>query len=68
LTSVSKDEGRTWQYGPVRAPGFVNANAKIWGQKTADNKYATVYNPSEFRWPLAVSVSDDGLKYKNLLW
>ena len=49
------------------APGFVNANAKIWGQKTSDQKYATVYNPSEFRWPLAVSVSDDGLNYKNLL-
>src|SRR5690606_13620507 len=28
---------------------------------------ATVYNPSEFRWPLAISVSDDGLHYKNLL-
>ena len=67
LTSISKDEGKTWQYGPLRAPGFVNANAKIWGQKTSDNKYATVYNPSEFRWPLAVSVSDDGLNYKNLL-
>jgi hypothetical protein len=67
LTSISKDEGKTWQYNPVRAPGFVNANAKIWGQKTNDGKYATVYNPSEFRWPLAVSVSDDGLKYKNLL-
>lgn len=67
LTSISKDEGRTWQYGPLRAPGFVNANAKIWGQKTSDGKYATVYNPSEFRWPLAVSVSDDGLNYKNLL-
>ncbi|MFI5132084.1 MAG: exo-alpha-sialidase, partial [Chitinophagales bacterium] len=67
LTSISKDEGRTWQYNPVRAPGFVNANAKIWGQKTRDGKYATVYNPSEFRWPLALSVSDDGLKYKNLL-
>lgn len=67
LTSVSKDEGRTWQYGPLRAPGFVNANAKIWGQKTSDKKYATVYNPSEFRWPLAISVSDDGLNYKNLL-
>jgi hypothetical protein len=26
-----------------------------------------VYNPSEFRWPLALSVSDDGLNYKNLL-
>jgi hypothetical protein len=67
LTSISKDEGRTWQYNPVRAPGFVNSNAKIWGQRTSDKKYATVYNPSEFRWPLAISVSDDGLKYKNLL-
>jgi hypothetical protein len=67
LTSISKDEGKTWQYGPLRAPGFVNANAKIWGQRTSDKKYATVYNPSEFRWPLALSVSDDGLNYKNLL-
>ncbi|MFM2363668.1 MAG: hypothetical protein RLZZ316_2570, partial [Bacteroidota bacterium] len=67
LTSISKDEGKTWQYNPTRAPGFVNSNAKIWGQRTSDKKYATVYNPSEFRWPLAVSVSDDGLKYKNLL-
>jgi hypothetical protein len=67
LTSITKDEGKTWQYGPLRAPGFVNANAKIWGQKTSDKKYATVYNPSEFRWPLALSVSDDGLNYKNLL-
>jgi hypothetical protein len=67
LTSISADEGKTWQFNPLRAPGFVNANAKIWGQRTSDGKYATVYNPSEFRWPLAVSVSEDGLKYKNLL-
>lgn len=67
LTSISKDEGKTWQYNPTRAPGFVNSNAKIWGQRTSDKKYATVYNPSEFRWPLALSVSDDGLKYRNLL-
>lgn len=67
LTSISKDQGRTWLYNPLRAPGFVNANAKIWGQRTTDGKYATVYNPSEFRWPLAISVSDDGLHYKNLL-
>ncbi|MBS1512865.1 MAG: six-hairpin glycosidase [Bacteroidetes bacterium] len=67
LTSITKNEGKTWQYNPLRAPGFVNANAKIWGQKTSDNKYITVYNPSEFRWPLALSVSDDGLRYKNLL-
>lgn len=67
LTSISKDNGKTWQYNPTRAPGFVNANAKIWGQQTSDGRYATVYNPSEFRWPLALSISDDGLKYKNLL-
>ncbi len=67
LTSISKNEGKTWEYNPTRAPGFVNANAKIWGQRISDGKYATVYNPSEFRWPLALSVSDDGLKYKNLL-
>jgi len=67
LSSVSNDDGKTWQYNPLRAPGFVNSNAKIWGQKTGDGRYATVYNPSEFRWPMAVSVSDDGLNYKNLL-
>jgi hypothetical protein len=67
LTSISKDEGKTWEYNPTRAPGFVNSNAKIWGQKTSDNRYATVYNPSEYRWPLAISTSDDGLNYKDLL-
>ncbi len=66
LTSMSKDEGRTW--GTVaRAPGFVNSNAKIWGQRTADGQFATVYNPSEYRWPLALSVSRDGINYTNLL-
>lgn len=67
LTSISKDEGKTWQYNPLRAPGFVNSNAKIWGQRTADGNYATMYNPSEFRWPLAISTSKDGLNYTNLL-
>ncbi len=66
LTAASTDQGKTWTR-PQRAPGFVNSNAKIWGQRTSDGKYATVYNPSDFRWPLAISVSDDGLEYKNLL-
>lgn len=67
LTSISKDNGKSWEYSPLRAPGFVNSNAKIWGQKTSDGRFATVYNPSEFRWPLAVSTSNDGLAYTNLL-
>jgi hypothetical protein len=67
LTSISKDGGKSWEFNPLRAPCFVNSNAKIWGQKTSDGRFATVYNPSEFRWPLAVSTSDDGLNYKDLL-
>ncbi|HEY4787483.1 MAG TPA: exo-alpha-sialidase, partial [Bacteroidales bacterium] len=66
LTSISTDEGKTWPT-PIRAPKFVNSNAKIWGQRTSDGKYVTVYNPSEFRWPLALSVSENGLDYTNLL-
>ena len=67
LTSMSLDNGKTWEYHPLRAPGFVNSNAKIWGQHTSDGKYATVYNPSEFRWPLAISTSKDGIHYDDLL-
>ncbi|HEY4061072.1 MAG TPA: six-hairpin glycosidase [Puia sp.] len=66
LTGISKDDGRTWS-SVTRAPHFVNSNAKIWGQRTSDGHYATVYNPSEFRWPLAISISTDGLDYTNLL-
>lgn len=66
LTSISSNEGKTWSE-VARAPQFVNANAKIWGQRTSDGKYATVYNPSMFRWPLGISISYDGMDYTNLL-
>lgn len=66
LTSISEDGGRTWQEPVLRAQGFVTHNAKIWGQRLTDGSYATVYNPSEFRWPLAISLSADGLDYKTL--
>jgi len=65
LTSISSDEGKTW-LTPVRAPGIVTANAKMWGQKTSDGRYALIYNPSDFRWPLAISTSDKGLEYSSL--
>lgn len=66
LTSISADKGRTWSEPVQRARGFVNSNAKIWGQRLSDGTYATVYNPSEFRWPLALSLSADGLEYTTL--
>jgi len=67
LTAISNDNGKSWPENASRAPGFVNSNAKIWGQKTSDGNYATIYNPSEYRWPLAISVSKNGLDYTNLL-
>ena len=66
LTSISEDGGHTWAEPVLRAKGFVNSNAKIWGQRLSDGTYATVYNPSEFRWPLAISLSKDGLEYTTL--
>ena len=73
VTSLSADGGHTWRQVDVngklgcdRAPGFVNSNAKIWGQRLSDGTYATVYNPSEYRWPLAISLSQDGLDYTTL--
>lgn len=66
LTSISSDEGKTWDTLVYRAKSFVNSNAKIWGQRLTDGSYATVYNPSEFRWPLAISTSADGLNYSTL--
>lgn len=66
VTSISSDGGNTWQYPCERAYGFVNSNAKIWGQRLSDGMYATVYNPAEYRWPLAISLSKDGLEYTTL--
>ena len=66
LTAQSKDGGRTWRTPVERARGFVNSNAKIWGQRLPDGSYATVYNPAEYRWPLAISTSADGEEYTTL--
>lgn len=66
LTSISNDGGKTWEYKPTRAPLFVNKAAKIWGQKLSDGTYAVAYNPTQFRWPLAISTSKDGIAYSNL--
>ena len=66
LTSMSYDGGNTWKEPVKRAHGFVNSNAKIWGQRLSDGTDATVYNPAEYRWPLAISLSNDGLEYTTL--
>jgi hypothetical protein len=60
---VSKDDGKTWSE-PVRPPTLVTGNAKVWGQKTADGRYALVYNPHPMeRFPLVIVSSDDGITF-----
>ena len=65
----SSDEGQSWT-DIEREPSLVMAGAKIWGQRTSDDRYALVYNPSTHgyhRWPLAVVTSDDGYTFDNML-
>ncbi|MCI9438407.1 MAG: six-hairpin glycosidase [Lachnospiraceae bacterium] len=65
----SDDGGRTWS--PVRvSPSLVMSGQKVWAQKTADSRYAMVYDPtleSTHRWPMCVTTSDDGIAYDDML-
>lgn len=64
LSGISDDGGKTWNI--AKSPGLFTGSAKMWGQQTSDGRYAQVFNPSVYRWPMAVSVSEDGLFYDNL--
>lgn len=67
-TSLSRDEGRTWS-PPVVAPTLAMAEAKVWGQRTPDGRYALLYNPrrdNRHRWPLAIVTGTDGINFDQL--
>lgn len=69
MTAITEDNGRTWSK-PVRSSTLITNNAKVWGQRTSDGRYALVYNPVLFgshRWPLAISTSADGVVFDNLM-
>ncbi|OMP79185.1 hypothetical protein [[Flexibacter] sp. ATCC 35208] len=68
-TALSDDEGKTFSK-PVRVPTLLMAGGKNWGQRTKDGRYAMVYNPietQEYRYPLALVTSDDGIIFDDLL-
>jgi hypothetical protein len=65
-TSVSTDNGATWSQ-PVVPPTLKTNNAKVWGQRTGDGRYALVYNPTARpRYPLAIVSSDDGITFGDM--
>jgi hypothetical protein len=71
VAMLSSDEGRTFT-PPVRIPSIITAGAKVWGQRTADGRYALVYNPDPaddgyHRYPLALAAGDDGIAFDRLL-
>lgn len=69
LVTKSMDGGQTWG-DFIRCPSIATSTGKMWGEKTKDDKYALVYNPSTdsmHRWPLALATSEDGIRFTNLL-
>jgi hypothetical protein len=67
--SLTRDDGKTWSK-PVKLPTVVMAEAKVWGQRTKDGRYALVYNPradNRHRWPLAIVTGEDGITFDNML-
>lgn len=68
--ALSSDEGKSWTpMTDVRS--LVMAGAKVWGQKTADGKYALVYNPTRDngnRWPLAAVTGEEGAAFDHMLF
>ena len=65
-TTTSRDGGETWSM-PVVPPTLVTGKAKVWSQRTADGRYALVYNPSRRnRFPLIVVTADDGIHFRDM--
>lgn len=69
LAGLSEDGGKTFST-PVKVPTLVMDGGKVWGQQTEDGRYAISYNPinnSEYRYPMILITSDDGIVYDDML-
>lgn len=65
-TTISFDDGRTWQQ-PAVPPTLVTGKAKVFAHRTPDGRYALVYNPSRRnRFPLVLVTGDDGVNFGDM--
>lgn len=68
LAAISTD-GQT--FGEITAnPTIRTATGKVWGQRTADGKFALLYNPTkdgQHRWPIAAVTGTDGHTFDHML-
>ncbi len=68
FVTLSEDAGTTWSK-PVQPPTLLAGSGKIWGQRTADGRFALAYNPDprrEKRYPLALVHGNDGQTFRDL--
>lgn len=69
LVTRSDDKGTTWCDKQV-CYSLETSTGKVWGEKTADGRYALAYNPttdSAHRWPIAVITGENGQDFDDLL-
>lgn len=69
IVTKSTDQGTSWCEKQV-CYSLESATGKVWGQKTADGRYALAYNPttdSAHRWPIAVITGENGQDFDDLL-
>lgn len=65
-TSVSEDGGKSWS--ALRGTKLLNPNSGIDAVTLADGRHLLVYNPTKKgRTPLAVAVSKDGIKWRDVV-
>ncbi|MEI6973045.1 MAG: hypothetical protein WCL44_16190, partial [bacterium] len=66
--TLSDDAGKTWSK-PVQPPTLLAGSGKIWGQRTADGRFALAYDPDPARskrYPLALVHGDDGQTFRDM--
>ncbi len=64
--TISTDEGDSWSK-PVCPSSLVTGTGKVWGQRTADGRFALLYNPDKSkRFPLVIVTGDDGVAFHDM--
>ena len=63
--TISSDKGHSWT-PPYRIADIITGSAKCWIQQMSDGTYVLVYNPTYYRYPMALASSKDGMNWDNL--
>ena len=68
FVTTSDDDVKNWSE-PQLPPTLIAGAAKVWGQRTTDNRYVLAYNPDPKRakrFPLVIVNGDDGIHYRDM--